>query len=197
MRLSAQIRSRIIQNMDLIVRNTAEMSRLFEERSLDSRQAMLTGALSAGWRVWGIDSNYVYPRESDFDIIDHGVMVLHEILNLRHRDAGAETDLMTFMLERPKEAAQLYGVRIDRERDLVVACQHPGLSGGLRRTRLQNMDVAHTLMQIKGAQRTSSAVHFGNRRLRAIVIPQEPLNALGINIAGGSTANVEEQPPLS
>ena len=183
MPLSERVRSRFIRNAGDIVAKSREIARDLEVDGTDSRRAMLSGAITAGWQAWGRDNRIVFARDGQSDIIDYAVVVLQEIMSIRHREDGKDGDMISLLLDKPSRAAQLYGMRLDEEDNLLVANQHSGLNNGLRHAGLWGIDLGDTLLQIEGASRTVHAVRFGSFRQRAVCIPREVMLEAGFEIS--------------
>ena len=84
--------------------------------------------------------------------------------------------------------AELYGIKRAPSGDgmqdhdsLIIAPQHPGLRTQLQRSDYKDADLRSTLLQIKGAVSSTSALRFGGVRHRAIEFDYQVLQQIGID----------------
>ena len=87
------MRSRIVRAAADIARVADELGEEFQGQGMDSRTALSSASLSAGWLAWGLDSKWVFSSTHVNDESGNpGQALLYEIITSRHRAAG-ETQL--------------------------------------------------------------------------------------------------------
>ena len=57
---------------------------------------------------------------------------------------------------------------------------HPGLRQAMVRSKWANADLRKLLLQLEGVHTLRNGVHFGALKARAMVIPAETLEAIGV-----------------
>ena len=158
---------------------------------MDSREAMASAALTAGWRWWGVDD-----RE-----------VLSPTGNIRADGRGGCTCWRYWPCGTARRAvtALSVGQMLADETHEVPLCWTCSASGGWatsygwRRSttdcgwrchgpKWASADLRKLLLQMDGVMTTGNAVRFGALRTRAIVIPAETLAAAGVDLGEYSTA---------
>ncbi len=181
---SDAIRSRLVR---VTAETVAEADRLgaeYQDLGMDSREALASASLTAGWRAWCVDDLDVYATDKrDDESESTGGDLLNDVLAYRHRRDGEDMDLLTLLSRDEGKAATLYGLRRSGA-SLLIAPTHSGLIGALSRGAHGSTDLRSVLLQIEGAELTNPLA-FGSRRLRAIEIPGAALAALGVDIWGG------------
>ena len=150
---------------------------------MDSREAMASAALTAGWRFWGVDDKEVFSQPESNNNSDASDALL-EILALRMRtDSAAEMsvlEMMGYAMHRQR-LTDLLGVKVDVE-GLMIAAKHRGLSGAMNRSRWGNADLRRLLLQLDGAEMTPHPQRFGSLRTRAVLIPYKTLAEIGVEL---------------
>ena len=147
---------------------------------MDSRDALSSAALTAGWRAWGVDDADVYAQSEQPDQSD-ATDALLEILAIPVRlEAGTSRSLLELLSDdtRDRMVADLYGVKL-HDGYLLIAPTHRGLAHALTRTALKQVDLRRLLLQIDGSKVSKHAQRFGSLRRHALVFPPETLEAIG------------------
>ena len=185
------IRARMIRDTPALVKSAQHITReLQSEGKVNSRQALMAGALTAGWQWWqgpeSTDDQVVFPYASRADVSDAKDALL-ELLTIRFRDSmGQDVSLAEVVSEGngsdQERAANSLGVQYDADDGLMVCPYHKGLKAALTRTALAGADLRELLGQIEGATYTANPRRFGKFRFRAIVINNEALSDAGINL---------------
>ena len=152
---------------------------------MDSREAMSSAALTAGWRFWGVDDREVHAQPETSSRSDASDALL-EILALRER-AGEpfERSVLQMLQDVNHRAllADLLGVRRGAE-GLMVAINHPGLANKMAKTKWgsgqpsEPFDATGRSGGLRPAPRS-----FGGLKKRAVVIPYETLTAIGVEFS--------------
>ena len=109
---------------------------------------------------------------------------LLEILALRYNAPGGYSMSVAQMLTRTEhdEALKdLYGVRRVGS-EIWLAEQHHGLRQAMARSKWASADLRKLLLQLEGVSTLKNAVHFGGLKARALVIPAETLEAIGVDL---------------
>ena len=176
------VRSRIIRDTAIIAAQVQALSRDMQILGMDSREALSSAALTAGWHWWGIDTSDVnstddHDRDGN-DAVDCLTTIMS--LTLRHPGVAGKT-LAKAISDEEATVADLYGVRHDGLEGLMVGYRHRGLSGGLRGTPWEKADLRSILMQLEGATITNP-LRIGNRRMRCVNVPHVTLLNAGIEI---------------
>ncbi len=184
---AAAIRSRIIQDGPAIVATAEAIGREMQSGGMESREALSSASLTAGWREWGVeDTKWIYAMDMQgFEDRSDAADLLRDILAIRLRavDGNIDKDLSRLIIDEPKRIRDLYGLRFD-EGWLRIAYSHSGLKNALNRTDHGNVDLRSVLMQLSGANISHSALAFGAIRLRAVEISPDTLDELGIELGG-------------
>ena len=185
------MRSRIVRAAADIARVADELGEEFQGQGMDSRTALSSASLSAGWLAWGLDSKWVFSSTHVNDESGNpGQALLYEIITSRHRAAGEDSTIMAMLkdVDAVARIAELYGIKRAPSGDgmqdhdsLIIAPQHPGLRTQLQRSDYKDADLRSTLMQIKGAVSSTSALRFGGVRHRAIEFDYQVLQQIGID----------------
>ena len=163
------------------------------EGGIKGRDALMAGALTAGWWWWGLGDDYIMPHSSRSDTADAPEALL-EILALLVRSAtGVETSIAEALRDPKRESqiADLMGVKRSGK-ELLIAPRHRGLLKALGRTYLKGVDLRRLLQQIEGVLDTDNAHWFGSIRRRALVVPQEVLSRIGIDFKQGAEDDLYE-----
>ena len=189
MKHADSVRHRIIRRAGEIVTAADVLTDEMQDLGMDSRDAMSSAALTAGWRFWGVDGTFEDRKEvhsqpetsSRSDASD----ALLEILALRERgDGPAERSVLQMLHIESLHAilADLLGVRRDGE-GVMIAINHPGLANKMAKTKWGRANLRNLLMQLDGAVVTASPRSFGGLKKRAVVIPYETLTEIGVEFS--------------
>ena len=184
MKHADSVRHRIIRRAGEIVTAADTLTDEMQDLGMDSREAMSSAALTAGWRFWGVDDREVHAQPETSSRSDASDALL-EILALRER-AGEpfERSVLQMLQDVNHRAllADLLGVRRGAE-GLMVAINHPGLANKMAKTKWGRANLRNLLMQLDGAVVTASPRSFGGLKKRAVVIPYETLTAIGVEFS--------------
>ena len=180
--LSAPILSRIIRATADIAHEAEQVAADLQEEGYDSRFALASASLTAGYRFWGQGDDTIVTAHELAESESPSVTaadLLADILSIRHR-YGAD-DITAINLARKDDiaAAEMYGLRI-KDGGVLLAPRHRGLLRALQRTQHANVDIRTLLMQIPGASYSEHPQRFGSYRQRAVEVPEEALAELGI-----------------
>ena len=191
LKVADAIRSRIVRTSADIARAADALGDEFQGQGMDSRTALCSASLSAGWLAWGLDEKWVFSTTQVHDDSGNpGQSLLYEILTSRHRAAGEDSTIITMLKDDSAAGsiAGLYGIKRTPSEDgmqdhdsIAIAPHHPGLRTQLQRTEYKDADLRTTLLQIKGTVSSNSALRFGGVRHRAIEFSYQVLQALGID----------------
>ena len=136
MKHADSVRHRIIRRAGEIVTAADTLTDEMQDLGMDSREAMSSAALTAGWRFWGVDDREVHAQPETSSRSDASDALL-EILALRER-AGEpfERSVLQMLQDVNHRAllADLLGVRRGAE-GLIVAINHPGLANKMAKTK--------------------------------------------------------------
>ena len=175
--------SALIQNTEGIVDHADRLKREFQRDGMESRDALCTAALTAGWQAWGIGTEVVRSGIGSRDHSDAGEALL-DILNLRLRvEGGKERTVMSLLQtgEADTQVGDQLGLRLAGDEGLLIAPRHKGLVREMERTAWGGADLRRLLAQISGATMTKNWRRFGPvYRDSALVVPFDALAALGI-----------------
>ena len=80
------VRSRIIRDAATIAARVEELAREMQSLGMDSREALASAALTAGWQWWGIDTRDVYSIDDHDRDKNDAVECLMAIMSLTLRD---------------------------------------------------------------------------------------------------------------
>ena len=169
---------------------TREIQR--QERTRKSRQAMLRGALSAGWQWWsGTDEvlDIQFPTPAAADQAD-AALVLNDLMSIRVRqEHGRELTLLELLAAAGTEPDTVrYGMAKAKD-GLLIAPKHAELKKMLNGGKWREVDAARLLCQLPGAVRHENPRRFsGLMRVRgAICLPYETMQRLGFMLQYGQT----------
>lgn len=183
MKLADGIRAAIILATPRIAQRASELTFELQEQGMDSREALTVAALTAGWHWWGIDESDVYSKGIDDD--DDGSEAtdcILAILAITVRQPGSSDKSIARAMEYDEESIKdLYGIIYD-DRGLLIAYGHPGLGSALRGTPWSQVNLRGALLQLKGTVLTENAIRVGTRRLRAVQIPPDVLERIGLDL---------------
>ena len=172
---SRQIRSAMIRGSEKITKIAEQVtSNLQADGGIKARDALMAGALTAGWWWWGLGDDHIMPHSSHTDTPDAPEALL-EVLALRVRsETGVETSIAEVLgdLKRESQIADLLGVKRWGE-ELLIAPHHRGLAKALNRTYLKGVDLRRLLLQIDGVTDADNSRWFGSIRRRALIVPKE------------------------
>ena len=173
----------MIRDAEHIVHEADKLVGDLQGLGMDSREAMASAALTAGWRWWGVDDKEIYAQPELSERTDASDALL-EILALRYNaPGGANVSVAQMLTDTKHEVAllDLFGIR--REGDaLWLAEKHHGLRSAMQRSKWASADLRKLLLQMDGVGTTTNAVRFGSLRTRAIVIPAETLATAGVDL---------------
>ena len=185
MKQAAGVRSRIIRDAAMIAAQVKEKAREMEGIGMDSREALASAALTAGFHWWGIDQDRTDVHSSDDHDRDRSDATdcLRAIMGIKLPYPGGTGKTLAKAISVDAAAvADLYGVRYDGLKGLMVQYGRRGaLSDGLKGTPWEKAELRSTLMQLNGAT-LRSALLIGNQRLRCVNIPHATLLKAGIEI---------------
>ena len=174
----------------------AHESDVMQTHGMATREALASGALTAGWHVWAVDQKDVLsqPREDVAGEPD-AVICLRDILALRERtNAGVEKSIVSLLAdtEEASRIANLYGIKFMEDKALAVAPAHRGLKNALqRRTKWGSMDIRPLLLQIPETNNSGDKqLRFGGPRHRYVSIPPSTLAHYGIIVDAPSQAQL-------
>ena len=190
------IRYRIIRRVPEVVALARAKTKDFMTVGVASRDALVAGALTAGWHAWALDDKEVHTRHIDADVpaLD-AVSLVRYIFALRARPGSGEGDMsaLEFLADqsRARQAADLFGMTLT-ELDkvgscLAIATSHAGLLGQLKFSRWENAELRALLLQIPEAE-PRKQLRFNLQRLPAVVIPLSRLaeEDIGIELTAGA-----------
>ena len=189
MKHADSVRHRIIRRAGEIVTAADTLTDEMQDLGMDSREAMSSAALTAGWRFWGVDDREVHAQPETSSRSDASDALL-EILALRERgDGPAERSVLQMLHIESLHAilADLLGVRRDGE-GVMIAINHPGLANKMAKTKWGRANLRNLLMQLDGAVVTASPRSFGGLKKRAVVIPYETLTEIGVEFSDDNPA---------
>ena len=178
---AAAVRYRIIRRAADIIRESDRLAVEMQDMGMDSREALSSAALTAGWRFWGLDDKEVFSQPESNSMNTDASDALLEILAFRIRLDGGDERSILQLLGNPEydlRIADLYGIRKDVE-GLLVANKHRGLSHAMGRSKWASTDLRKLLLQMDGATATDLR-KFGNLRLRSVLIPHDTLRDIGV-----------------
>ena len=176
------VRARIIREAPAIVDHAKAIAREMQGSGMDSREALASGALTAGWHWWNVDYLDVHSSDDhDRDRTD-ATDCLKSIMSLSIRDAsGAGKTLAKALTSDAAIVADLFGVRYDGADGLQVMYGHPGLKVALRGTPWEKAELKSALKQLEGAE-TTNALRIGIQRRRCVNIPHATLLKAGFEL---------------
>ena len=191
------VRYRIIRLAAEIVAVAAAKVDEFQNLGMDSREALASAALTAGWQAWGLDQTDVYSRTDHDDEFD-ATTCLMDILALKIRlEGGREASVLDLLVGglHDRLLADLYGIRHLEEEvsGLSIAPKHRGLRNALARTNWAAMDLKRLLLQIDGADYDNHPRRFGAIRVRSVVVSSEALERMGIELSRPPADSPENQ----
>ena len=176
-------RYKMFREAQVIVHEADRLAGEMQDLGMDSREAMASAALTAGWRWWGVDDREVMAQPETSERTDASDALL-EILALRyHAPGGASYSVAHMLTDTTYETAllDLFGIRrVGHE--LWIAEKHHGLQAAMARSKWASADLRKLLKQMDGVTATPNATRFGALRTRAIVIPPETLAAAGVDL---------------
>ena len=179
------VRYRIFRQAAQIVEEVDRLTKEMQGLGMDSREAMSSAALTAGWRFWGLDTKEVHAQPESTGQTDAGDALL-EIMSLRVRlPSGNERSVLQLLAEENEAdapiLADLMGVRRDGQ-GLMIAAKHRGLARALARSKWGNADLRKLLLQLDMTVLTAHPQRFGGLRERAVRIPQATLAEMGVEL---------------
>lgn len=196
-----EVRARVVRSASGIAEVARSVSKRLQAQGHDSREAMLSGALTAGWLFWGHDDEIVPAGTAATEHSDAEAGLM-ELLALTLRVSGSnDRSLLSWLREDSVAArattADLLGCK-RLGNAMLVAYGHQGLKRELRRQRspLAGVDLGRLLLQIPGAERTNPR-HIGTHRLRCVLLSATVLDTLGVSweLAPDETPPVDDGDP--
>ena len=187
MKQAAGVRSRIIRDAAMIAEQVKEKAREMQGLGMDSREALASAALTAGFHWWGIDQDRTDVHSSDDHDRDRSDATdcLRAIMEIKFSNPGGISKTLAKALTTPdaKAVVDLYGVRYDGLEGLVVAYGRRELIASLRGTPWEKAELLSTLMQLEGAKMTNP-LRLGEFRPRCVRIPHATLIKARIELGG-------------
>ena len=189
------VRYRIIRRAPEIVKAVAKQAEVFENLGLDSREAMMSAALTAGWHAWGLDRRDVYSHQAISEDAPDAERAFKNILagEIRLADGHTVTVLQALRtLEDDTIVADRYGIKRSvqsgtREPDggLAIHPTHPGLKQLLWRTEWDAVDLPKLLEQLEGVTKADSPISFAGRGKKrgAYLVSEAALAKLELTLA--------------
>ena len=183
---ASRVRARFVREAEAIADLAADVTERLQERGVDSREALASGALTAGWAAWGINTDDVLAY-SDSNVQTDAADLLFDLLALRERhQSGVDKSILELLSSMPtawnKTIADLYGIR-RHEDGLLIDTANKGLKAKLVRTAWERVDLKQMLLQMDGTVWVDRLVTFGARRARAVSVPADALAQVGVTLA--------------
>ena len=180
------IRARMIIDSGKIADNAREIAEEIQsEGSKDTRQSMVTAALTAGYWFWTNqepdDMVGEFNNEPDVDDALDALMI---ILGIAIKRPGAPDTTLSYVLRKIEDTgtiAETYGIKYETG-TLKINPTSKGLQAALARTAIGGSDLRQLLLQIDGTEYTKHPQRFGTYRYRAVSIPGHVLTANGIDL---------------
>jgi len=186
MTMADAIRSRIIRHAGVIIDDAAHVTRELQRQGIESRRALMAGALTAGYQAWiPENTEIIYGAPESVDEVD-AVSCIIDILSIVVPGFTNARTLLTILTEHNdhdlRQVADLYGIRWadDNRTALLIAPKAPGLTTAMTRTDWSDVDIAALLTQVDGIDLTHNSRRVGNIRQRVLYIPTETLDAMGV-----------------
>ena len=184
---AAGVRSRIIRDVAAIVAQAKAVAIEMQGRGMDSREALASAALTAGWQWWGIDPGDVASTDEHVRGRTDAADCLTTLMSLPIRDPGHSTKtLAKALIDDAASLADLYAVRYDGGGGLMVRFGHRGLKEALRGTPWEKADLRSVLLQLEDATLTNP-LRIGQQRGRCVNIPYSTLLKAGIELGEETT----------
>ena len=185
------VRTLIIRDAEPIAKHAETLSTELQDLGMDSREALATAALTAGWHWWGIDSKDVLAKDKDDLNRTDATDLLSAILEMPVRTPGGPgKSVARGLLDDHAAIADIYGLLYD-ERGLLIHYNHTGLVDGLSRTQWGRANLRGILTQLPGATLTNP-VRIGAARVRTLLVPPATLHNLGIDLVLNAKADDED-----
>ena len=179
---AAAVRSRIIRDTPDIVAQAKAVTMEMQGRGMDSREALASAALTAGWQWWGIDPGDVASTDEHVRGRTDAADCLTALMSLPIRDPGRSAKTLAKALTDDADSlADLYAVRYDGIGGLMVRYGHRGLKEALRGTPWEKADLRSVLLQLDDATLTNP-LRIGQQRGRCVNIPYATLIKAGIEL---------------
>ena len=177
------VRYKIIRDAQQIADEVRSLALEMQGLGMDSREALASAAFTVGWRWWGLDQREVMAQPETSERTDAADALL-EILALRYNAPGGYSISVAQMLTQTvhdEALKDLYGIRRVGS-EIWLAEQHHGLRQAMTRSKWASADLRKLLLQLEGVSTLKNAVHFGGLKARALVIPAETLEAIGVDL---------------
>ena len=190
-----RLRTSVLLDAENIVSMAGKLAdRLGEKPRIDTRSSLLWGAISAGHWWWTGKSALLWrpPEQERSDAID----LLQFILGLGVRRGDREHTLGALLMNKNAwDQTDDLGVRVQADRSLIVAPDHPAMKQRLERSKWAGVAHKKMLRQIEGVTDTKNAVRFGHNRVRSLIVPEGPLAQCGVDFSplGLSESNDADQ----
>ena len=190
-------RYRIIRRAPEIVAHAGKLADEFQELDMDSREALASAALTAGWHAWGLDTKEVFASAKDDEVQLDATDCLRDIMALRVRDPGGTMRSLANVVSGATDSdartvADLFGVVV-KERNLLISPFNSGLKAELSRTKWSNTNLKLALLHLPHTSFTDHPVTFGPRRTRAVKVSHEMLEIAGLNLDSGQGQLAESE----
>lgn len=178
------LRHALIMGAAEIVDSAKQLTAQLEGEGRAARDAMITGALTAGYEWWtGSDeivdnrTPLLAPPQAD------ARNVLMEILGHRIRTRqGEDRALLDFLTadEAAREVLGSYGLKV-LTGGLAIMPGHPGVTRIISRGPARGADLRSLLMQMDGVMRANNPMRIGGLRARPLIVKQATLEEMGVD----------------
>ena len=179
-----RILAAIVEDATQIVDLSRHIEKTLIDQGVGSRAAAIEAALSSGWAWMSGEIERVMDEEYDdtMENISDGADLLRFLIGIRIR-VGVDEQSVGRILQNDddKKVARDYGFRMEND-TLRIAPRHPSLVERLSKSRWAGVDLHRTLMQLDRVEKSLNPISFGAVKTRAIIVPREVCEELGINI---------------
>ena len=177
-----RIRASLVAEGPEIVSETNRIASDLTSKGVGSRSAMITAALTAGWRWLSSTAETINPDKAANSEPDAAEM-LREILGLRLRTSkGEDAQIIDLLKDDQEQALTLsYGIKSDSE-GIYIATQHAGLKRMLLRTPWAGVNIEKLICQLDESVVRVNPRRFGGFRHRPLFVPNEICRKHGIEI---------------
>ena len=179
-----RIRASLVAEGPEIVAETNRIASELMSKGVGSRSAMITAALSAGWRWLSGTTETIRPNKAAAQSESDAAEMLREILGLRVRTSrGKDAQIIDLLKDKEEEALTLsYGIKSDSE-GIYIATQHTGLKRMLLRTPWAGVNIEKLLCQLDDSVVRVNPRRFGGFRHRPLCVPTKICRKHGIEIS--------------
>ena len=184
----------IVSEGEDILNRAVELTDEYICQGVGGRKAAIEAALTAGWEWWIGEADKVSLSERDEETMSDSTTLIQELLGIRLRHPKGDQSVAKILQTGDEEGiaiAKDVGFRL-RGGQLEIDPMNPAIKAQLSRTQWANVDIKETLLQIGGVKALKHAVHFGARKARAIVVPREICEAVGVELFDRYAENVED-----